>query len=83
MKKYNILTIIWILLVILTIVEYAFTEISVSTKIAFGGIMIASFFKYIGVAFEFLELRHAHPFWKYFTVSIVLLFFGIITILYL
>jgi hypothetical protein len=83
MKKENILMITWIILVLLTVVEYAFTEISVSTKIAFGGILIASFIKYVGVAFEFLELKHAHPFWKYFTVTIVLAFFGLLTILYL
>jgi len=82
MKKKNMLLFTWIALIVLTAVEYAFSEISISTKIAFFGIMIASFIKYIGVAFEFLELKHAHPFWKSFSVIIVLLFITIMTVLY-
>ncbi len=83
MKKNNILLIIWILLVVLTAVEYTFSEVFRYSKIAFFGIMLASFIKYIGVAFQFLELKHAHPFWKAFSVIIVLLFITIITVLYL
>ena len=82
MKKKNILLFTWIALIVLTAVEYAFSEISTSAKIAFFGIMLASFIKYIGVAFEFLELKHAHPFWKSFSVIIVLLFVTIMTVLY-
>lgn len=82
MKK-NTLTIVWISLVILTVIEYLFTEISISTKLAFIGIMIASFLKYLGVAFQFLELKHAHSFWKSFAVIIVLVFFTVITVLYI
>jgi len=83
MKKENILTITWILLVILTILEYTFAEISLPAKIAFGGIMTASFIKYIGVAFQFLELKHAHGFWKFIAVTIVVLFVVIMTVIYL
>jgi len=83
MKKENILTITWILLVILTIVEYTFAELSINVKLAFGGIMIASFLKYIGVAFQFLELKHAHSFWKFIAITIVVLFIGMMTIIYI
>ena len=83
MKKENILTIIWILLVILTILEYTFAEISLPTKIAFAGIMTASFIKYIGVAFQFLELKHAHSFWKFIAVAIVVVFVVMMTVIYL
>ena len=83
MKKENILTITWILLVILTIAEYTFAEISLPTKIAFFGIMTASFIKYIGVAFQFLELKHAHSFWKFIAVTIVVLFVVMMTVIYL
>jgi len=82
MKKKNLLLIIWIMLVALTLVEYAFSEISTTSKLVFFGIMLASFIKYIGVAFEFLELKHAHSFWKSFSVIIVLIFITIITVLY-
>ncbi len=83
MKKNSTLIFIWIILVVLTIVEYTFSEISTYSKLAFFGIIIASFIKYIGVAFQFLELKHAHPFWKSFSIIIVLLFITIITVLYL
>ncbi len=82
MKKKNILLIIWILLLVLTAVEYTFSEVFRYSKIAFFGIMLASFIKYIGVAFQFLELKNAHPFWKSLSVIIVLLFIIVITILY-
>ena len=82
MKKKNILLTIWIMLIVLTAVEYSFSEINLSSKIVFFGIITASFIKYIGVAFEFLELKHAHAFWKSFSVIIVLLFVVIMTVLY-
>ncbi len=83
MKKENILTIIWILLVILTALEYTFAEVSLAVEIAFAGIIIASFIKYIGVAFQYLELKHAHPFWKFIAVSIVVIFVTLMTVIYL
>jgi len=82
MKNNKSLTIIWVLLVVLTIVEYSFAEISMPTKVMFFGIMGASLLKYIGVAFEFLELKHAHGFWKFFTVFIVLAFMTLLTVVY-
>ena len=82
MKK-KILTITWILLVILTIAEYTFAEISLPVKIAFAGIMLASFIKYIGVAFQFLELKHAHGFWKFIAVFIVIVFVTLMTVIFI
>ncbi len=83
MKKEKILTITWITLVILTIIEYTFAELSISATLAFSGILLASFFKYIGVAFQFLELKHAHILWKFITVFIVVLFVILMTVIYL
>jgi hypothetical protein len=83
MKNSKSLTIIWVLLVVLTLVEYSFTEISLPTKVMFFGIMGASLLKYIGVAFEFLELKHAHGFWKFFAVFIVLAFLTLLTVVYI
>lgn len=83
MKNNKTLTIVWILLVILTITEYSLSEISLPTKVVFFGILGASLLKYLGVAFEFLELKHAHGFWKFFTVTIVVIFFIILTIVYI
>jgi energy-converting hydrogenase Eha subunit E len=82
MKK-NILTITWILLVVLTIAEYTFAEISLPVKIAFAGIMLASFIKYIGVAFQFLELKHTHGFWKFIAVFIVITFVILMTAIFI
>jgi len=81
--KRETLVIVWIVLVVLTILEYTFAELKMPAIIAFAGILLASFIKYLGVAFEFLELKHAHPFWKFITVTIAVVFLSTITLIYL
>ena len=80
MKKNKLMT-IWIALIILTFIEYAFAEIKVTPWLAFAVILLASFIKYLGVAFEFLELKHANSFWKFITVTIAIVFLSTITLI--
>jgi len=81
--KRKTLTSVWIVLIILTFLEYTFAELQVPAIVAFAVIIIASFIKYLGVAFEFLELKHAHSFWKFIAVTIVIVFLSTITLIYL
>ncbi|MGB0896611.1 MAG: cytochrome C oxidase subunit IV family protein [Flavobacteriaceae bacterium] len=41
---------------------------SIQQKYAGAVILSLSLLKFFGVAFQFMELKHAHPFWKYLLV---------------
>jgi len=62
MRSVSIIT--WIVLLFLTIVSAMFS--SVQEKYIIPIIMTLAAFKFIGVAFQFMELKRAHFFWKSF-----------------
>ena len=47
-------------------------------KYAVVGILILSAIKFIGVAFEFMDLKVAHSFWKIAVTAYILIFLGIV-----
>ncbi|WP_101448749.1 cytochrome C oxidase subunit IV family protein [Aquimarina sp. MAR_2010_214] len=69
----------WILLLILTVVSALFSQ--VEGKYIVLVILILSVLKFIGVAFQFMELKNAHSFWKYAIIFFVLLFMVIVMII--
>ena len=69
MKSRAIIT--WVLLVVLTIVSAVLSD--TQGKYIILIIMMLAAFKFIGVAFQFMELKKAHPFWKY-AILIYLIF---------
>ena len=83
MMKEKGLTIVWIFLIILTILEYTLAESPITPQFALIGIMLASLLKFFSVAFEFLELKQAHGVWKYLTISLVTGFLFLILGIYL
>lgn len=60
MKSTSIIT--WIVLLLLTIASAMFSD--VQGKYIIPIIMTLAAFKFIGVSFQFMELKKAHPFWK-------------------
>jgi hypothetical protein len=54
-----------------------------AVALIFGAIMTASFIKFYGVANYFLELEHAHKFWKTLALIVVSLFILVVGIIYL
>lgn len=62
MKKSLIL--IYVLLLILTLTTSCIAGFSVFSKIGATLIMALAAFKFLLVAFQFMELKKAHSFWK-------------------
>ena len=79
MTKQNVIT--WALLMALTIAA----GIASSLSIAYIAPIIIAFaaLKFIGVAFNFMEIKKANIFWQVLIVSFVFIFCGIIIILLL
>lgn len=65
MNKLNILT--WIILLFLTVVAGLISSTSLPYIIPL--ILILGLLKFIGVAFNFMELKKAHVFWKLILLS--------------
>ncbi len=57
----------WILLLVLTIASAVFSNMQGNYIIPI--IMALAVFKFIGVAFQFMELKKAHSFWKILIVT--------------
>lgn len=68
----NTATITWIVLIVLTITSALLSRIE-SKYIVFI-ILILSALKFFGVAFQFMEIKKAHVFWKAIIISFILLF---------
>lgn len=62
----------WILLLILTVTSAIFANVK-GTYITFILLGFAVL-KFIGVAFLFMELKKAHPFWKIALISFLFVF---------
>lgn len=79
MKKLHLYT--YATLIILTLLT-AFVASLQSTKAAVIIIISIALIKFWLVAFQFMELKKAHPFWKYLIVIFAGLVGGIAMILY-
>ncbi len=62
MKK--TLTVVWVLLVLLTLAMYGLAEDLLRIHLPAWVIMLISVLKFLLVGWFFVELRHAHPFWR-------------------
>ncbi len=79
MKK--TLTIVWVLLVLLTAAMYILAEDLLHIHLPSWVIMLFSVLKFLLVGWFFVELRHAHPFWRVvFSLFILLLAIVIIAL---
>lgn len=77
MKKDNVLT--WIFLMVLTISSVLFS--TNSTHITAYIILGLAVLKFIGVAFQFMEFRKAHTIWKTSIYVFLFLFVSVIVII--
>lgn len=77
MDRKSIVT--WIILLVLTVLSGIFS----TQNFSFIPIIILLFatFKFMGVAFDFMELKKANLFWKVTLISFLVLFNSVIMIL--
>lgn len=59
----NSLNIVYIALIVLTLAASLLSGSGISTGVVIA-IVLISIIKFIAVGFEFMELKHAHSFWK-------------------
>lgn len=67
-------TITWIILIVLTIASALISKLE--SKYVVLIILLLSALKFIGIAFQFMEVKKAHPFWKGTIIGFVF-FWGI------
>lgn len=70
------LTITWLILIVLTIVSALVSKLEAVYVVPF--ILILAAVKFIGIAFQFMELKKANTFWKAMILAFLLLFTVII-----
>ena len=68
----NTLTITWIILIVLTITSALVSKLD--SKYVVLIILILSALKFFGIAFQFMEIKKAHLFWKTIIIWFVFLF---------
>ncbi len=69
----------WALLLLFTLL--AGITSGTAQKYAGVAILVLSAVKFMGVAFEFMDLKVAHNFWKIAVTAYILVFMGIVLIL--
>ena len=78
-------TLTWLLLVVATGIGWWFGQTAQSTQgnvsLAVSGVIIMAFVKIWLVGFQFMELKHAHSFWKAIFTIYACLIGGILMIL--
>ena len=74
MTKQNIIT--WILLLVLTVIAGLVSSTSLTYVIPL--ILLLAVLKFIGVAFNFMEMKKANVFWKILLISYLVVFCGIV-----
>ncbi|PHR72536.1 MAG: hypothetical protein COA67_04630 [Lutibacter sp.] len=79
MKRKDILTLV--ILIVLTIVTGLFSKFYSELKMVNSVILFLSGIKFLLVAFQFMELKKAHIFWKIILTSYLVLFCGIIILM--
>ena len=77
----NKYTIIYLALLVLTSATAVFSNIFSELKVIRILILALSALKFLLVAFNFMELKKAHPFWKVLLVSCLTIFITIVSIL--
>ncbi len=70
------LTITWLILIVLTIVSALVSKLQAVYVVPI--ILILAAVKFIGIAFQFMELKKANTFWKAMILAFLLLFTVII-----
>lgn len=65
-------TITWIILIVLTITSALVSKLE--SKYVVLIILILSTLKFFGIAFQFMEIKKAHVFWKTLIIGFVFLF---------
>lgn len=70
------LTLTWIILVALTLISAFFAQWGGAYTVLI--ILALSALKFIGIAFQFMEIKKAHVFWKVIIIAFVLIFAGIL-----
>ena len=68
----NTATITWIILLVLTITSALVSKLE--SKYVVFIILILSALKFFGIAFQFMEIKKAHVFWKTIIIGFVFLF---------
>ena len=68
----NTSTLTWIILIVLTITSALVSKLE--SKYVLIVILILSALKFFGIAFQFMELKKAHVFWKTIIIGFVFLF---------
>ena len=72
MNKSNIIT--WILLIVLTVAAYMFSEGNLSGNTLVLFIMGITIIKFSSIGLQFVELKHAHIVWKVLFIGFILFF---------
>jgi len=69
----------WLILIILTIISAVFSKLDLRFKVSI--ILVLTMLKFAGVAFQFMELKKAHPFWKIMIGAYLVIFITTILII--
>jgi len=77
MNKQNVIT--WILLLLLTIIAGLVSSASISYLVPF--ILVLAVLKFIGVAFNFMELRKTNVFWGVLIIGFLVVFCGLVLLI--
>ena len=73
--------ILWILLIGLTLFGFFSSESNLGSGTLVLFLVSATAFKFLGVGFQFLELKRAHLFWKIGFIFLLSLYLGIVFVL--
>jgi len=68
----NTATITWIVLIVLTITSAVVSKLD--SKYVVLIILLLSGIKFLGIAFQFMEIKKAHVFWKTIIIGFVFVF---------
>jgi len=77
MTKQHIFT--WIILLVLTVISGLVSNVALTYVIPI--IMILAVLKFMGVAFNFMEMKKANVFWKILIVGYLVVFCGIVLVI--
>ena len=77
MNKQNVIT--WILLLFLTVIAGLVSNAQISYVIPL--ILLLAVLKFIGVAFNFMELRKANAFWGVLIIGFLVVFCGLVLLI--
>jgi len=67
-------TLTWVALILLTVTGFFLAGSAIPAKGMLIILLIISSIKFLGIGFQFIELKKAHNFWKVIFVGILLIF---------